>query len=87
MHYRFATTHDVRALAKMNHELIRDEGHRNPMTLAELERRMETFLEGEYKAVVFEEGTVRSGMRYSGLKRRRSQAHGRSLLSRGTTMS
>ena len=55
MNYRFATTDDVSALAQMNLDLIHDEGHRNSMTLAELERRMETFLKGEYEAVVFEE--------------------------------
>jgi GNAT superfamily N-acetyltransferase len=55
MNFRIATSGDVPALALMNSELIRDEGHRNPMTLPELERRMKTFLAGEYTAAIFEE--------------------------------
>jgi ribosomal protein S18 acetylase RimI-like enzyme len=55
MNYRFATSSDVPGLALMNSHPIRDEGHQNPMTLAELERRMETFLAGEHTAVIFEE--------------------------------
>jgi len=41
-------------LAELNHQLIRDEGHRNPMTVAELEQRMRTWLASEYAAVLFE---------------------------------
>ena len=37
MEYRFATAADAPVLAVMNQQLIRDEGHRNPMTLPELE--------------------------------------------------
>jgi len=40
-------------LAELNGQLIRDEGHRNPMTLAELEARMRGWLTGEYEAVLF----------------------------------
>lgn len=40
----------------MNAELIQDEGHANPMSLAELEARMRAWLSGEYAAVIFEEG-------------------------------
>ena len=50
--YRFATESDVPWLAKMNQQLIRDEGHRNKMTLAELEQRMSNFLQTEYDAVI-----------------------------------
>src|SRR5882762_1090950 len=39
----------------MNSQLIQDEGHRNRMTLAQLEERMRGWLAGEYKAVVFEQ--------------------------------
>ena len=39
----------------MNQQLIPDEGHRNRMTLAELEGRMAAFLTGDYSAVLFEE--------------------------------
>src|SRR5262249_54311158 len=34
-------------------QLIDDEGHRNPMTVAELETRMAGWLAGEYQAVIF----------------------------------
>ncbi len=52
--FRFATQADCRALAELNHQLIRDEGHRNPMTVPELDERMRSWLAGEYQAVVFE---------------------------------
>jgi ribosomal protein S18 acetylase RimI-like enzyme len=51
--YRFATEEDVPALARMNHELIRDEGHRNPMSLVELEDRMADWIDDDHEAVVF----------------------------------
>jgi len=50
--FRFATQSDVSWLAKMNQELILDEGHRNKMSLPELEQRMSGFLQKEYKAVI-----------------------------------
>lgn len=54
-HYQ-ATTADLPLLAKLNQQLIQDEGHRNPMTLAELERRMQRWLEaGLYEAWLFRE--------------------------------
>jgi ribosomal protein S18 acetylase RimI-like enzyme len=53
--HRIATTGDAVALARMNHQLIRDEGHRNPMTVSELEHRMKRWLEGGYTAVLFEQ--------------------------------
>jgi GNAT superfamily N-acetyltransferase len=52
--FRFATQADCRALAELNHQLIRDEGHRNPMTVPELDQRMRSWLAGEYQAVIFE---------------------------------
>jgi len=52
--FRLAATSDAAVLAGMNHELIRDEGHRNRMTVAELEIRMRGWLEDEYRAVIFE---------------------------------
>src|SRR5262245_14742006 len=55
MRYRQATIADAAALAGMNHRLIRDEGHRNPMTAPELQARMEGWLAGEYEAMLFEE--------------------------------
>ena len=53
--HRIATPADARLLAMMNHQLIQDEGHRNPMTQPELEQRMRRWLEREYNAVLFEE--------------------------------
>jgi predicted acetyltransferase len=55
MEYRRATRADAPALAAMNARLIRDEGHRNRMTAAELEARMAGWLGGGYEAVLFEE--------------------------------
>src|SRR5439155_22433434 len=46
---------DCALLAQLNHQLIRDEGHRNRMTVPELEKRMRAWLGGEYRAVVYEE--------------------------------
>jgi GNAT superfamily N-acetyltransferase len=45
---------DCRLLAELNHQLIADEGHRNPMTIPELETRMRSWLEEGYDAVLFE---------------------------------
>ncbi len=53
MEYRFAADKDLDLLARWNHQLIRDEGHRNPMTVDELRERMRGWLGGEYKAVIF----------------------------------
>jgi len=56
MFYRAATLEDCPRLAELNHQLIRDEGHRSRMTVTELEQRMRGWLAGEYRAVWFEEG-------------------------------
>lgn len=56
MKFRRARASDVRLLAEMNAALIRDEGHRNPMTVPELQRRMRRWLRGDYRAVLFEVG-------------------------------
>lgn len=53
--YRFATAEDALLLAPLNKELIRDEGHRNPMDIDQLAERMADWLRGEYRAVIFEE--------------------------------
>ncbi len=53
---RFASVADSSMLAAWNYQLIRDEGHRNPMDALELEERMRGWLaSGEYLAVIFEE--------------------------------
>ena len=54
MEFRDASTADTELLARLNQKLIRDEGHRNPMTLAQLQVRMDNWLQGEYQAVLFE---------------------------------
>jgi predicted acetyltransferase len=56
MEYRFAGESDLDLLAGWNHQLIRDEGHRNPMTVSELEQRMRGWLATEYRAVIFAGG-------------------------------
>lgn len=53
MQYRPATPVDYPLLAELNHQLIRDEGHRNAMTVAELEERLRGWLTSEYAAVLF----------------------------------
>jgi GNAT superfamily N-acetyltransferase len=54
--HRRASRADCRLLAALNHQLIRDEGHRNPMTETQLAQRMRRWLaRGEYTAELFEE--------------------------------
>jgi predicted acetyltransferase len=54
MTFRQATLDDGALLAELNHQLIRDEGHRNRMTVPELEQRMKGWLASEYAAALFE---------------------------------
>ena len=54
MNFRRATLNDCALLAELNHQLIRDEGHRNRMTVPELEQRMKSWLASEYAAILFE---------------------------------
>jgi predicted acetyltransferase len=54
MTFRQATLDDCALLAELNHQLIRDEGHRNRMTVPELESRMRDWLASDYAAVLFE---------------------------------
>lgn len=56
MRYHLANGSDLALLAEWNLQLIQDEGHRNPMTVAELKERMRGWLADEYRAVVFERG-------------------------------
>ena len=60
MNYRFAAVEDVPLLARMNRELAEDEGHPNRIQSPSwFEDRMRGFLQGKYRAVVFErEGRV-----------------------------
>ena len=54
MNFRTANANDCALLAELNHQLIRDEGHRNKMTVPELEQRLKDWLASEYTGVVFE---------------------------------
>ncbi len=56
LEFRFAAANDLPWLARMNQELIRNEGHRNKMSLFELEQRMSDFLRNEYEAVIVSSG-------------------------------
>ena len=59
MTYRAATFNDCPKLAELNHQLIRDEGHRNRMTVSELEERMRDWLASDYRATIYEgEGEI-----------------------------
>ena len=58
LQYRMATAEDIALLARMNRQLIEDEGHRNRMTLPELAERLRQWLANEYTAVIFEQGTT-----------------------------
>ena len=53
MQVRRADLSDSQLLARLNHQLIHDEGHRNPMSLTELEARMRGWLDGLYEAHIF----------------------------------
>ena len=61
LEYRFATQEDTALLAEMNQQLIRDEGHRNMMTLPQLQERMSGWLCGEYTAVIFSKSSEEIG--------------------------
>ncbi|HIF94882.1 MAG TPA: GNAT family N-acetyltransferase [Myxococcales bacterium] len=54
MKLRFAESKDIALLSQLNHELIEDERAPNPMSIDELNQRMTTWLEGDYRAVIFE---------------------------------
>jgi GNAT superfamily N-acetyltransferase len=53
LRWHSATADDVPLLANWNHQLIRDEGHRNPMTVEQLADRMAAWLADDYRAVIF----------------------------------
>jgi ribosomal protein S18 acetylase RimI-like enzyme len=55
MHHRAATDADCQLLGELNHQLIKAEGHRNPMTPPELAERMRGWLQSEYAARMFAE--------------------------------
>ena len=53
MKIQICTLSDAAKLAEMNKRLIEDEKSDNPMTVPELQARMEGFLNGEYTAYFF----------------------------------
>jgi GNAT superfamily N-acetyltransferase len=55
LRFRNASAEDAGILAPLNAQLIRDEGHRNSMTVSQLAARMAEWLRGEYRAVIFED--------------------------------
>ena len=61
LEFRCTKENDVPWLAKMNQQLIKDEDHRNKMTLPELEQRMSNFLQKEYDAVIVSLGKTDIG--------------------------
>lgn len=50
---RAATEEDIQILARMNKQLIEDEGHRNPMSVPELTQRMRGWLDSGWNADIF----------------------------------
>ncbi len=55
MTFRTATLEDCPRLAELNYQLIQDEGHRNRMTVPELEQRMKGWISGGYRAIIYED--------------------------------
>jgi GNAT superfamily N-acetyltransferase len=55
MTFRAAALEDCALLAELNFQLIRDEGHRNALSVPQLEQRMRGFIASEYRAIVFEQ--------------------------------
>jgi len=85
MSWRRAEHAEAPLLARMNAQLIHDEGHSNRMTAAELEPRMRAWLAGEYTAVLFEEeGFVVRDHRRRGVGRRAFDLLVGEVLSSGT---
>jgi GNAT superfamily N-acetyltransferase len=58
LQHRTATQDDAHWLAEMNYQLIRDMGHRNPMSVDELQARMATWLTQAYTAIIYEQGAT-----------------------------
>jgi len=53
LEWRYGSEADLGLLAEWNHQLIQDEGHRNPMSVEQLAGRMKTWLQAEYRSVIF----------------------------------
>lgn len=54
--FRYARVEDAELLAPLNAQLIRDEGHRNSMSEAQLAERVAAWLRSDYSAVIVESG-------------------------------
>ena len=54
LNWRFATVEDAGLLGRWNWQLIRDEGHRNPLTVDDLAFRMRGWFAEGYRAVIFQ---------------------------------
>lgn len=61
LEFKLATPDDAAILAEMNRQLIIDEGHRNRMSLVQLQDRMAGRLRSDYRAVIFLCGSVIAG--------------------------
>jgi ribosomal protein S18 acetylase RimI-like enzyme len=61
MDFRKAVPSDLPLLARWNYQLIRDEGHRNPMGIPQLRRRMAGWIRKEYKVLLFEQDQILAG--------------------------
>jgi ribosomal protein S18 acetylase RimI-like enzyme len=55
MRHRIAKPADSEILGELNHQLIKDEGHRNSMSIPELVERMRGWLMTDYRASIFED--------------------------------
>ena len=58
MEYHIANETNLDLLAEWNHQLVKDEGHRNPMTVSQLRDRMQEWLSADYSAVVFSKNSA-----------------------------
>lgn len=61
LEWSMASSSDSWQLARWNHRLIRDEGHRNAMDVGQLQKRMAAWLKGDYQAVIFGGGGEQVG--------------------------
>jgi hypothetical protein len=55
MRHRIAKPENSGILGELNHLLIKDEGHRNSMSIPELVERMRGWLITDYRASIFED--------------------------------
>jgi predicted acetyltransferase len=80
MRHRFGNDTDLDLLAAWNKQLIQDEGHRNPMTIPELKKRMANWISIDYKIVIFE--AAGEPLAYALFKERKNEIYLRQLFVR-----